>query len=91
MSKKSKRKIKLPKAPPYIPVDPKLMGHVGALKALVVCHNLLDEGLFPRGHFPAIQASQQFLMNLHKQVMDEAIVHPDAPRIPEFQELLVKK
>lgn len=63
-----------------------LKDKLSAIKALVTVHSLLGVGMFQHRHTPQLTESLKFLESLHKQVMEEALQHPDADKAPELVE-----
>ncbi len=91
---KTKSKYKAKKAAQGKPVkEPakELLDDVGALTALVNCHNLIKEGAFPFVAHATVNGSLQFLETLHKQVYEKAITHPDAMLVPKLKEQILKE
>lgn len=84
MAKKDKKAVQ---EAPVQEIDPILLSKVGALKAIVTIHSLLHEGNFQVQTFPAIQSSLEFLKSLHKQVVGDALQHPQAEQVPELKQL----
>ncbi len=68
-------------------IDPQLTEKVKALKALVTCHTLLADGMFPKSSWGAIQNAQTFLESLHTQLTAECLAHPDCDKVTELQAL----
>ena len=66
-----------------VPTD--LQEKVGALRATATIHNLLQQGSFKSSYHQAIELSVKFIESLHKQLMDEAIQHPDADLVPDLK------
>ncbi len=66
------------------PISQDLLDKVQAAKALVTAHSLLGVGMFQHRHQDALKQSIDFLTALHKQVLDEALQHPDADKVPDL-------
>jgi len=62
-----------------------------AIKALVTAHSLLGVGMFQHRHQQALSESLKFLEALHLQVMEEALVHPDADKCQELVEYQIQR
>lgn len=71
--------------PPIEPLPEDLQAQIGALKALVSIHKLLQEGNFPLSRGQDITHCLDFTMTLHKQIMEEAQAHPKAHLYPGFK------
>lgn len=65
-------------------VSQDLLDKVQATKAIVTAHSLLGVGMFQHRHSEALKQSLDFLTALHKQILDECIVHPDADKVQEL-------
>jgi hypothetical protein len=73
------------------PIDPALTDKVGALRALTTTYNLLNEGLFQKMAWTAVNECQEFIKSLHTTLTNEATSHPDADRIPDLKAIKEKK
>ena len=57
-----------------------------ALKSIVITNNLLKAGLYPLGHDELYKISNQFLGSLHKQLLNQMMLHPQSDLIPELKQ-----
>lgn len=65
-----------------VPKD--LEAQVQSLKAFVSIHTLLTSGHFKAEQFQHVIAGMQFLEQLHKHAMEQAIAHKQADMVPEL-------
>lgn len=93
MSKKTKpsKKPQVVTQPSQPQVDPALLSNIGAMRALVQTHNLLDRGHFNHREAEAVRASMEFIKTLYEQVKTEALSHPDSDKVKELVELKAGK
>lgn len=64
---------------------------VSSLQALSSIDQLLRQASFQVGVHSRVQAALGFLSVLHRTVLEEALVHPEAGSVPEFKPLLDQK
>lgn len=83
------RKLKSVESKSAIPKD--LEDKWGAVQAVATAHNLLHKGLYTHDYATAVKASLGFLLELHKQTVEDALKHPLAHLIPELKLELDKK
>lgn len=83
--------VPLPIPEPVVEIPKDLQASLSSLKAIKQTHNLLQSGSFPFGFNDAIVSSLAFLESLHKQLVDEAIKHPQADLVPELKTLKEKQ
>ena len=72
-------------------IAPELTQKVQALRALVTTYNLFNEGSFPLRCMQAALSAQNFLQSLHGSLVEEALAHPDADKVPEIKEMKDQK
>lgn len=72
-------------------VSQDLLDKVQAAKALVTAHSLLGVGMFQFRHQEALKQSIEFLANLHKQVLDDALSHPEADKVADLVQYKAEK
>lgn len=72
-------------------IAPELTDKINALKAITTVHSLLGVGMFQHRHSEALSESIKFMEALHKQVMDEALLHPDSDKSAELVEFKQQK
>lgn len=65
-------------------VSQDLQDKLKATKALVTAHSLLGVGMFQHRHTEQLNQSLQFLAELHKQILEECLFHPDADKVQEL-------
>ena len=73
------------------PVSQDLLDKVQATKAIVTIHSLLGVGMFQYRHNDQVKQSLDFLGNLHKQVLDDALSHPDADKVKDLVDYKAEK
>ena len=66
---------------------PSIDDRLKALKALVACHQLLDEGLYQRNKAMLADECMAFLKKLHGDLLDETLKIPESDSIPELKAL----
>lgn len=69
-------------------IDPVLLEQVNALKLLTKTHNILMGTSHPVKEFQNVAECVPFIMNLHKQVLDEILIHPDAEFVEDIAPIL---
>ena len=69
-----------------ITISQDLQDKLNAIEALVQTHTLLGLGTFQYRNHQALKSSLHFLESLHKQVMEEALAHPDADKVQSLVE-----
>ena len=74
-----------------IVISQDLQDKLAAIKALVTAHSLLGVGMFQHRHQEALKESLKFLEALHKQVMEEALLHSDADKCQELVDYKAQK
>ncbi len=73
---------------PIVPiVDPVLTDKVKALHALATTHHILNNGSYKFSLMMNIDSCLAFLENLHKQLLEEALAHVDADKVPQLVEM----
>lgn len=65
-------------------ISQELQDKVKALKQIINCHDLLNQGQFSGFHNKRIGEGLEFLAALHKQMMDDVQADPQAHLIPEL-------
>lgn len=68
-------------------VDPELEGKVRALAALAATHHHLGRAHHPLAVAAQVQECLEFLTILHSQLLEEALVHPDADKVEQLIEV----
>lgn len=71
-------------------IDQTLLDQVQSLQALVTCNSLIQFGLYPYEQRLMVQQALGFIQTLHKSVLDEALKHPQANKIPKLVEEKVR-
>lgn len=61
-----------------------LKDKVSALKQIINCHDLLNQGQYPGFHNKRIAEGLEFLAALHKQMLEDVQADPQAHLIPEL-------
>lgn len=73
--------------PPVAPapeISEEFSNTLKGLGALTTIHNLLQKGTFTYDYRFALDQSISFIESLHKQSTDNALLHPEADKVPEL-------
>jgi len=72
-------------------VSKDLLDKVQATKALVTVHSLLGVGMFQIRHQDQLKQSMDFITELHKQVLEECLLHPESDLVEDLVEFRKEK
>lgn len=84
-----KRTKRTPKAPPIETpqVSKDLKDQMGAIEALSITVKLLQEGTFQVRYHKSVATSVQFTIALYDDMVEKALLHPEADTFPELKEI----
>lgn len=69
-----------------IPME--LVHKVNTMKLISFGHKIVAETNYPGGIAGDVAKFLEFLQNIHKQIVDEAIIHPDASKIQILKDII---